>query len=160
MLEAAVLLVDDEDAVRAVLRDVLIAKGYHLLEAASGAEAIRVSAEHRGLIHLVITDVSMPLMSGGDLVHRLRLRRPSLQALFVSGYPEEEILERRLIAPGAKFLQKPFLLATLLDAVRELVARERVEGRGRAALVKSEAAAAGGSGQLLDQADLSALAAS
>jgi CheY-like chemotaxis protein len=121
-----VLLVEDEPAVRSLTRQVLQEQGYTVLEAPGGAEALDVASRHGGPIHLLLTDVSMPEMSGLELARRLRERRPETRVLFMSGYVHEvaqfgePILGRR-----PSFLAKPFRLADLLRQVREtLHARE------------------------------------
>ncbi len=83
-----VLVVEDEEEVRALARDVLEMNGYTVLEAMDAADAIRIDETHPGPIHLLITDVVMPRMSGPELARRLRAHRPSLRVLCMSGYPE------------------------------------------------------------------------
>ncbi len=116
-----VLVAEDEAAVRGLLCQVLAAKGYAVLEAANGAEALGVAEGHPGPIHLVVADVVMPDLGGRELAERLRLGRPGLRVLYVSGYTDDAILRRGALEPGAAFLQKPFSPAALARKVREVL---------------------------------------
>ena len=102
-----VLLVEDEDAVRALAREVLRRHGYVVLEARHGVDALRVAERHTDDIHLLVTDVVMPHMSGRELAERLAAERPALKTLFMSGYTDHALLPEDL-TPGAEFIQKPF----------------------------------------------------
>ena len=112
-----VLLVEDEEPVRAVLRKMLSANGYMVLEARHGRDALLVAERHRGPIHLLLTDVVMPEMGGRELAERLTAQRPDLRVLFISGYTSDEVVRKGI--GGAGFMQKPFTSADLLRAVRE-----------------------------------------
>lgn len=118
-----VLIVEDEDEVRAFARDVLVMGGYAVLEAPSAARALDVGEAHSAAIDLLITDVVMPGMTGPELARRLRARRPALRVLCMSGYPESE--DRRV--GGEKgwtaWLEKPFSPDALLDKVRDCLTR-------------------------------------
>jgi two-component system cell cycle sensor histidine kinase/response regulator CckA len=116
-----VLLVEDEAAVRHLADRILSDLGYTVLPAANGEEALRVAGAH-GLerIDLVLTDVVMPVMSGTEMVERLRARRPDLRILFTSGYPGTAGVDRFLDA-DAGFLQKPFTMDVLTQKVREVL---------------------------------------
>ncbi|HEX6533535.1 MAG TPA: PAS domain S-box protein [Gemmatimonadaceae bacterium] len=116
-----VLLVEDEDAVRASVRRMLQRHGYTVLEARHGYDAIRISEEHAGGIDLVITDVVMPELGGRELVERLRARRDGVKVLFMSGYTEDAVATHGVLAQGAAFIEKPFLVETFLHRVRELL---------------------------------------
>jgi DNA-binding response OmpR family regulator len=107
--------------VRSLVRDLLQAKGYTVLEAAHGAEALRLCERYTGAIDLIVLDVIMPTMSGPELALRLNStpRRPRL--LFMSGYTANAILEHGLLTGSAEFLQKPFAPATLLRKVKEIL---------------------------------------
>jgi two-component system cell cycle sensor histidine kinase/response regulator CckA len=115
------LLVEDETSVRQASRDFLIRSGYNVLEANDGEEGLRVSHHHRGPIHLMITDVVMPRMSGPQLAERLADERPDMKVLFVSGYAENTVLQHGKIDVNTRFLQKPFSLKTLARKVREVL---------------------------------------
>ena len=123
-----VLLVEDEDAVRALAREVLRRHGYVVLEARHGADALRVAERHLDAIHLLITDVVMPHLSGRELADRLTPLRPTMKALFMSGYTEHSSLSAGLPV-GAAFLQKPFTPDILARRVRLILdSTEQVEG--------------------------------
>jgi CheY-like chemotaxis protein len=112
-----VLLVEDEDAVRELAREILQERGYVVLEARNGREALEVAARTPGPINLLLTDVVMPGMTGPDLARRLAIGRPGLKILYVSGHPDRgEDGEAR--APGL-FLHKPFSPEALAARVRE-----------------------------------------
>jgi DNA-binding response OmpR family regulator len=113
-----ILVVEDEEEVRALARDVLEMNGYTVLEALDVADAGRLAETHSGPIHLLVTDVVMPGVSGPELAQRLRARRPDLRVLCMSGYPESA--DRRIEgkAGWTAWLQKPFTPAGLLEKVR------------------------------------------
>jgi two-component system, cell cycle sensor histidine kinase and response regulator CckA len=115
-----VLLVEDEESVRQLVRETLVAKGYRVVEAQNGESGVAAAAKHDGKIDLVITDVVMPGMGGRELVKQLALTRPETKVLYLSGYTEEAISEGT-IESGAAFLQKPFTLQTLSRKVREVL---------------------------------------
>jgi two-component system, cell cycle sensor histidine kinase and response regulator CckA len=115
------LLVEDEASVRQASRQFLTRSGYTVLEAADGEDAIRASRDHRGPIHLMVTDVVMPRMGGPRLAERLADERPDMKVLFVSGYAENTVLRHGKIDVTTRFLQKPFSLKTLARKVREVL---------------------------------------
>jgi PAS domain S-box-containing protein len=115
-----VLLVEDEDAVRALAREVLRRYGYTVLEARHGLDALRVAERHPEDIHLMITDVVMPHMSGRDLAERLRSARHTMKVLFMSGYTDHAVMHRDL-TPGSAFLQKPFTPDAFARKVRTVL---------------------------------------
>jgi two-component system cell cycle sensor histidine kinase/response regulator CckA len=117
-----VLLVEDEEQVRALSRHILEAQGYTVLEAGHGAEAIRVSNERLpGPIHLLITDVVMPHVGGRELAERLALTRREMKVLFVSGYTDDAVVRHGVLAAETAFLQKPFTPSALAMKVREVL---------------------------------------
>jgi DNA-binding response OmpR family regulator len=111
-----VLLVEDEVSVRMASAIFLAQSGYQVLEASDGEDALRVSREHAGPIHLMITDVVMPGMGGPRLAERLAEERPEMAVLFVSGYIEDTVLP---LEATSRFLQKPFSLKVLAREVRQ-----------------------------------------
>ncbi len=113
-----VLLVEDEESIRLPVAEVLESRGYTVLAAADGHEALEVAAGYHGAIDLMVTDVVMPGMSGSELAEQLTRSRPELKVLFVSGYPASSIAHRGRPHEHPYFLQKPFAPAVLLDAVR------------------------------------------
>jgi CheY-like chemotaxis protein len=119
--------VEDEDAVRNIAARVLGAAGYTVLTAANGGEALLTCEAHPGLIHLVLTDVVMPKMSGKALVERLAVLRPGLKVLFMSGYTDNAILHHGVLDPGTQFIGKPFNAADLTQKVREVLDEQPCE---------------------------------
>ena len=119
--QEVVLLTEDEDEVRSLARDILEMNGYTVLEAACGEEALRIAKSHPGPIHLLLSDVVMPGMSGGELAHRLSSLRKDTKVLFMSGYPDDAIVRHGVLSSEAQFLQKPFTLDALARKVREVI---------------------------------------
>jgi CheY-like chemotaxis protein len=133
-----VLVVDDEDAVRRLLVEVLAIGAYQVLEARDGERALEVAFAHPGKVDLIVTDIVMPKMTGPELVARLRERMPRLKALYISGYAEQEALPS--LGPNEHFLAKPFLPADLFRVARDILKSlsraptVRAERHGRAGL--------------------------
>ena len=119
ILPATILIVEDEEDVRELTRDVLEMNGFTVLESLDAADAIRIAETHPGSIDLLITDVVMPQMSGPDLARRLREARPALRVLCMSGYPESAEREVAGAAAWTAWLQKPFNPDGLIAKVRE-----------------------------------------
>jgi two-component system cell cycle sensor histidine kinase/response regulator CckA len=116
-----VLLVEDEESVRQLVRETLQAKGYKVVEAENGEAGLAAAGKHAGKIDLVITDVVMPGMGGRQLVERLAESRPETKVLYLSGYTEDAIVNEGSIVSGTAFLQKPFTLQNLSRKVREVL---------------------------------------
>jgi two-component system, cell cycle sensor histidine kinase and response regulator CckA len=116
-----VLLVEDEAGVRNLSKFVLEANGYTVLEAGHGEEALIVAERHAGAIHLLVTDVVMPGMSGRQLANSLCQVRPATRVLFMSGYTDEAVLRHGVIDASPAFLQKPFSPIGLARKVREVL---------------------------------------
>jgi CheY-like chemotaxis protein len=117
-----ILLVEDEDTVRALAQRILRRYGYTVLQAVNANEALAVVERYQDPIHLVVTDVIMPGgMGGGELVSRLSSVRPGLKVLFMSGYTDDVISTRGVVNPGLQFLQKPFTPDALARKVREVL---------------------------------------
>ena len=114
-----VLLAEDEPLVRLLARRVLEQAGYTVLVAAGGAEALETARRHDGPIHLLLTDVVMPEMSGRDLVRHLLDLRPGVPVLYMTGYSDEAIARHGVLDPGTALIQKPFTPAALARKVRE-----------------------------------------
>jgi len=113
-----ILLVEDEEAVRNVTRRILVAAGYQVLAAPGGAEALKLWAEHKDQVSLLLTDVVMPGMSGRELADRLLAMSEDLKILYMSGYTDEAIVHRGVLDPGTNFIGKPFNTEALLGRVR------------------------------------------
>ena len=116
-----VLLAEDDEAIRTLGSRVLGALGYNVLVARTGGEALRIVAEHKGIIDLIATDVVMPEMNGSQLVERVLEARPSIRVLFMSGYTDDEVMRRGVIDGQTAFLQKPFTPDLLAHKVREVL---------------------------------------
>jgi len=118
-----VLLVEDEENVRLLVRRALQAKGYTVLEAQNGKDALRVARQHQGPIHLLMTDVVMPGMGGRELSERLIRLRGEMKTLYMSGYADDAIHHHGVLNPGTELLQKPFSADVLATKVREVLKR-------------------------------------
>jgi CheY-like chemotaxis protein len=118
-----VLLVEDDDAVRAVARRMLELQGMTVLQAANPGEALRAAADHPGRLDVLVTDVRLPGMDGPELAARVRAARPDLRVVFMSGGLREEALHAAA-PPDAtvEFVQKPFTPAQLVAALRRVLA--------------------------------------
>ncbi|MGD9504839.1 MAG: ATP-binding protein [Syntrophobacteraceae bacterium] len=114
-----VLLVEDEGVVRNLIRNVLEAHGYKVLEAGDGLEALEICGNWKAEIHLLVTDVIMPGMNGRELATRLAVSRPDLKILYMSGYTEENITHHHIQQAGRAFVQKPFTPEALMCKMRE-----------------------------------------
>ena len=116
-----VLLVEDEESVRQLVRETLSARGYNVLEADDGQKALAIAASHTGPIHMLVTDVVMPGMSGRELAKHLAQTHPQTKVLYLSGYTEDAIVHQGVLDSGTAFLQKPFTLQMLSRKVREVL---------------------------------------
>jgi PAS domain S-box-containing protein len=116
-----VLVVEDQDGIREVVREFLQKNGYSILQAADGSEALQIADEYKHPIHLLLTDVVMPNMGGRELAHRLTQSRPQMKVLFMSGYPDHATWSSELVDNSAAVLQKPFPLDTLARKIRALL---------------------------------------
>ncbi len=119
--EETVLVVEDEAAVRSLVRTILRSRGYRVLVAGNGREALERIAAHDGTIDLLLTDVVMPEMSGRELTGLVAARHPRIRVLYMSGYTTDVISEGGLLEPGVNFLQKPFGPELLGQTVRQLL---------------------------------------
>jgi signal transduction histidine kinase/ActR/RegA family two-component response regulator len=116
-----ILLVEDEDGVRELIDELLTARGYRVISASRGVEALQIAEFLEEDIHLLVTDVVMPQMSGREVVMRLAPGRPNMRVLYLSGYTDDLILQHGALEPGAAFLQKPFGAAELARKVHEVL---------------------------------------
>jgi two-component system cell cycle sensor histidine kinase/response regulator CckA len=123
MSTATVLVVEDEDALRANIRRLLEAAGYQVIEAPNGASALQLLDDSTASpVGLVLTDLRMPIMDGRQLASALARRRPSLPIVFMSGFTAQ-LMDLRLVSPNLAFLAKPFRDQDLLAAVRSQIAK-------------------------------------
>ena len=116
-----IVVVEDEEALGRVAKRALVAAGYTVLTASDGEEALRICAQHSGAIHLLLTDVVMPRMSGRALAQELANVRPTIKVLYMSGYTDDAIVHHGVLDAGTHFLAKPFTAADLTRKVREVL---------------------------------------
>ena len=116
-----ILLVEDDPAVRGLVDEALRFKGYEVLIARHGIEALLAGAKHLGPIHLLLTDVVMPQMSGPEVAEQLAIARPAMKVMFMSGYPDHPVFSKGGVKEGTAFLQKPFTMDALTQKVREVL---------------------------------------
>jgi CheY-like chemotaxis protein len=116
-----ILLIEDEEAVRALARTALQMYGYTVLDAGSGAEGIRIVEGYFRPIHLLVSDVVMPGMSGREVAEAIRARIPGLKVLFASGYTDDAVVRHGIVEATDAFLQKPFTPLTLARKVRAVL---------------------------------------
>lgn len=114
-----ILLVEDEDIVRAITGEVLEKLGYKVFEAENGERALQIASQYEGTIHLLVTDVIMPKMNGKDLATKLCTIRPETKVLFISGYSDDVISERGVLKNGVHYISKPFSPVQIAKKLRE-----------------------------------------
>ncbi len=118
-----VLVVDDEPTVLTVLVAILKAKGYGVIAARTGQEAVRLFRDRGTAVDLLLTDVVMPGMSGVEVAENLLETDPELKVLFIAGMPDSPDINDYVLARGRAFLPKPFLPATLIEEVEAILSR-------------------------------------
>ena len=116
-----ILLVEDEPAVRGLVHETLRLQGYTVLEARHGIEALLTSTKYVGPIHLLLTDVVMPQMSGPEVAEKLLTVRPGIKVLYMSGYPDHPVFDQGGVSRETGFLPKPFSPHVLAQKVREVL---------------------------------------
>jgi PAS domain S-box-containing protein len=117
-----ILVVEDDSGVRALMHRILTGRGYRVLFASTPAEAIEIERTTAERIHLAISDVVLPEMSGPTLLNQLLVKRPDMRVLYVSGYTDNAVLHRGILEANTPFLPKPFTAAALLQKVRKVLA--------------------------------------
>ena len=122
-----ILLAEDAAAVRMAARQILERSGYTVLEAPTGKDALTIASKRQAPIHLLLTDVVMPEMSGRELAEQFAEYRPASRVLYMSGYTDDAVIRHGLLRPGIAYLQKPFSPDTLARKVREVLDTARVE---------------------------------
>ena len=110
----------DEGALRSLIASKLRGRGYQVLEAADGEEAVAIANTFQGEIQLLVTDVVMPNLRGPDLACRLKTRYPQIKVIFMSGYTESALVQQGMLQSDTVLLQKPFSLKKILKAVQQL----------------------------------------
>ena len=120
---------EDAEQVRQLARRVLEREGYTVLTATDAESATALADRHPGHIHLLITDVHLPRVSGRELAARLGIHRPAIKVLYVSGTSDGSLARHRMLEPGTMFLEKPFSLDRLLRAVRRALGAPEAAAR-------------------------------
>jgi two-component system cell cycle sensor histidine kinase/response regulator CckA len=116
-----IMVVDDEPEIRSLARDILEPRGYTVIEAGDGEAALILAGHHAGPIHLVLSDVVMPHLSGPAMAERLKAVRPDTKVVFMSGYTTEVMGEFGVVLSGAPFIAKPFNPDALAQKLREVL---------------------------------------
>jgi len=116
-----ILLVEDDEKVRKLVRQMLLLQGYKVLETKQSSDAVGMAVEHDGPIDLLLTDVVMPQVSGPEIAEQVVARRPGIKVVFMSGYPGGIVSKSGMFSPGAFFLQKPFEMDTLGRILRQVL---------------------------------------
>jgi two-component system cell cycle sensor histidine kinase/response regulator CckA len=116
-----ILLVEDEEGVRRLLHHLLSKRGYHVIEASNGPEALAIVRDLPAPVDLLLTDIVMPRMSGRELAERMCEARPQLKVIFMSGYTNEVLVRTGVLSPGSAFLQKPLRAGVLESKLREVL---------------------------------------
>ncbi len=121
-----VLLVEDEESLRGMIHDLLVQSGYTVLQANNGADGLEIAKQHQGPLHLLLTDVMMPRMTGPKLAEALTILRPETKVLFMSGYADFDGSQSKLFESGNPILEKPFTRGSLIRKVRDVLDLERM----------------------------------
>ena len=116
-----VLVVEDDRMVRRLAVDILRRQGYRVLEAEAGGEGLLISEQYKEPIHLILTDIVMPHMSGPELIERLRQVRKDFKVLYMTGYTDEAIVNHGILEEGIELIHKPFTIQKLSRKVREVL---------------------------------------
>ena len=116
-----ILMAEDEESVRGLIKHLLTVRGYHVLDAVDGRDALRLFAQHAGRIDLLLTDMVMPGMNGRELADNILATNPNLKVIYMSGYTDDMLLHAGTLGPGAAFLRKPLRPDVLASRVREVL---------------------------------------
>jgi two-component system, cell cycle sensor histidine kinase and response regulator CckA len=125
-----ILLVEDDSSLRMMMAGFLKGLGYSVVEADNGEAALEVVKDAAYSVELLITDITMPKMSGRDLADRLVTKFPKVRVLYISGYTHDGAVQTRALGTGEAFLQKPFALSELSRTIRELMGKEQSGAAG------------------------------
>jgi two-component system, cell cycle sensor histidine kinase and response regulator CckA len=116
-----ILLVEDDSSVKNLIEKILVSSGYQVVSASNGEEALSLSKLYSKTIHLLLTDVVMPIMSGRELALKLLTFRPETQVIYMSGYTNDTIIHHGVLDPGINFIQKPFSKSSLMRKIRQVL---------------------------------------
>jgi len=119
-----ILVVEDEESVRSLIRMALESSGYRVLETSDGDGALAICTNYSGPIHLLLTDVVMPRMSGSAVAEKVVTMRPEIKVLFMSGYTTDAIVHHGILGHDMPFIQKPFAPVALRERIREVLGRD------------------------------------
>jgi two-component system cell cycle sensor histidine kinase/response regulator CckA len=119
--DETILLVEDDDSVREMIKTFLEPAGYNILQAQNGFDALETSKTYEGEIHLLLTDVIMPKMNGQEVADELKKTRPEMQIIFMSGYTDDVIAHHGVLEAGVNFIQKPVTLSRLAKKLRKVL---------------------------------------
>ena len=128
-MKATILVAEDDRSIRSLIHRVLTSRGYEVLQARDGEEAMELLRERGADVDLLLTDVVMPKAGGADVAVWLDEVRPGLRTVFMSGYVDDRLPPERLEAPHTRYIAKPFTGRTLCEVVRELLDREAAPSR-------------------------------
>ena len=120
-----ILLVEDEEGVRSMVRVALVSRGYKVLEVKDGESAMAMCARHDGPIDLLLTDVVMPQTSGPTVAGKVAAQRPGIKVLYMSGYTDDAIVRHGVLSHNMPFIQKPFSPVTLRKKIREVLGENK-----------------------------------
>jgi CheY-like chemotaxis protein len=129
-ISETILVVEDEDGVRALICAILKRGRYNVIEARNGGEALLQCERHPGRIDLMVSDITMPGMTGVELADRFQTVRPDMRVLFMSGYAETAVVHQGVLTPDVAFLEKPFVPEALARKVREVLDSQRASQSG------------------------------
>ena len=121
------LIVEDQDALREVTERIFTRGGYHVITAADGAEAISLAAQHDGDIHLLLTDVVMPTMLGKEVAEKIRMTKPDIEVLFMSGYAQPVLASQGRLDPDVILIEKPFTSSDILEKAGQVLNNQTKE---------------------------------
>ena len=119
-----ILLVEDEDSLRRLARDVLEMNGYTVIDAPNGNAALEAYSQHKGRIHLILTDLVMPGMSGRELAEHTTRLDPRSKVVYMSGYTDDTVVLHAAFEDGIEFIQKPFSPDSLAEKIREVLDKQ------------------------------------